>query len=223
MHSAKLFYFRFIYICFGIVGIVISCNNKRAKNDVASAKILTVILIQPLGSFNDSLAIALKTEIENTLPVRANLMKAIKLPANAWFAPRHRYWADSILKVLKPLYNVKNSYTLGITESDISTQKGLEPNWAVMGLALQPGTCCIVSTYRLYKYPQTQKQLLDKLVKVCLHELGHNVGLAHCKNTYCLMTDAKGRDILDNENNFCKLCRKKLASKGLEPKHSFIF
>jgi archaemetzincin len=69
----------------------------------------------------------------------------------------------------------------------------------------------------LYKYPQTETQLLVKLLKVALHELGHNFGLPHCSNTTCIMADAKGKDHLENEVGFCIICRKNLATKGLQP------
>jgi archaemetzincin len=194
-----------------------ACNARVDIQKINSSKKVSVVFMQPLGVFNDSLAKRLQDEIQRSLSVKAILMPAIGLPSNAWYAPRHRYWADSILLLLKPLHNIKDNYTLGITEEDISTKKDLQPNWGVMGLGFQPGNCCVVSTYRLYKYPQTQKQLLEKLLKVSLHELGHNFGLPHCINKNCIMTDAKGKDNLTNEIDFCPVCRKMLTAKGLQP------
>jgi archaemetzincin len=49
-----------------------------------------------------------------------------------------------------------------------------------------------------------------RMLKECAHELGHTYGIAHCKNTKCVMyfstslldVDTKGR-------NFCRICIKK--------------
>jgi archaemetzincin len=210
--AIKSYFFLLMFIS------LLACNNKVDKQKTMVLQKLSIVYIQPLGGFNDSIAKVLQDGISKTLPVKAILMPAINLPRNAWYAPRHRYWADSILVILKTLRNEKGNYTLGITEEDISTKKDLQPNWGVMGLGFQPGNCCVVSTYRLYKYPQTQKQLLEKLLKVSLHELGHNAGLPHCMNVHCIMTDAKGKDNLLNEIDFCEVCRKMLAAKGLQPK-----
>ncbi len=204
-----------------VTAIVFSFAGCKSKNDSNKSKIGSqsspVVFIQPFGNFNDGLIKRLQGKIQSILSVQVNVMLPIALPASAWYAPRHRYWADSILVLLQPMHLQKNTYTLGVTEEDISTKKDLQPNWGVMGLGFQPGNCCVVSTYRLYKYPQTQKQLLTKLLKVALHELGHNLGLPHCANTTCIMTDAKGKDNLDNEIDFCPICRKNLAMKGLQP------
>jgi archaemetzincin len=196
-------------------------NKESVKTNISFVQ--PIVYLQPLGYFDDSLLSQLQTGIKLVFPVQAFIATDKKLPANAWYAPRHRYWADSILVYLQPMHQKNNEYILGVTEADISTKNGTQPNWGVMGLGLQPGHCCVVSTYRLYKYPQTQKQLLNKLLKVSLHELGHNFGLQHCANTHCIMTDAKGKDNLANENDFCAQCRKTLASKGFEPQRINFF
>jgi archaemetzincin len=197
-------------------------NSKTNKKDTPSV-FPTIIFIQPLGYFDNNLLSLLKADIETIFPVKLLISTNAKLPAFAWYAPRHRYWADSILVYLQPMHQKSNEYTLGITEEDISTKNGVQTNWGVMGLGFQPGHCSIVSTYRLQKYPQTQKQLFDKLLKVCLHELGHNFGLPHCANSHCIMTDAKGKDNLASENDFCEKCRETLADKGFQPKQMLQF
>jgi archaemetzincin len=66
-----------------------------------------------------------------------------------------------------------------------------------MGLGSISGKTCIISTFRLkfdaLKKGVSQQKILERLKKVALHEIGHNLGLAHCTNNdRCLMTAAKG-------------------------------
>ena len=50
--------------------------------------------------------------------------------------------------------------------------------------------------------------LLNRLVKLSLHELGHTFGLGHCRQEGCLMCFASNLEKLDRINlAFCRYCR----------------
>ena len=71
---------------------------------------------------------------------------------------------------------------------------------------------CIVSTFKL-KRGVSQQKILERLEKVALHEIGHNLGLNHCTNNKeCMMSAANGTiQQVDNEKVwFCEKCRKQL-------------
>lgn len=132
-----------------------------------------------------------------------------------------RYRADSIIRIQQRNLPDSLDFVIGLTVKDISTTKRenngkvLKPiskytDWGVMGLGFCPGKSSIVSTFRLqHKNPKIQ---LERLKKVTIHEFGHNLGLPHCKNKKCVMTDAvESIATIDNESlSLCKDCRQKI-------------
>jgi predicted Zn-dependent protease len=76
---------------------------------------------------------------------------------------------------------------------------------------------CVVSTYRMGKNYE------DRLIKVSIHETGHTLGIPHCKNTKCVMTDAKGKgSTVDNASIWmCDVCKSKI--KYYAKKYSRLF
>lgn len=113
------------------------------------------------------------------------------------------------------------SHILGLTKVDISVTKYGDDgeikapehkykDWGIFGLGFRPGASCVVSNYRL-KHSNKQKYI-DRLKKVTLHELGHNLGLPHCPDKHCFMRDAAEtiKTIDAVELNLCNLCFNKI-------------
>jgi archaemetzincin len=110
--------------------------------------------------------------------------------------------------------NKTSENLLFITERDIShnNKEKADPEWGIMGLGLNPGKTAIISTFRLKKGVSQQK-ILERLEKVALHEIGHNLGLAHCTNNdRCMMTAAKGtvKQVDLMKVWLCEKCKQKL-------------
>jgi archaemetzincin len=165
------------------------------------------IQIQP---FDDILPDKVNYAFKEIKKVYSNtvLLTPVNMPRQAYYKPRNRYRADTIIAWLSRR-TIGNYVTIGLTSKDISTDRGKIIDWGVMGLGYQPGNACVTSTFRLSK-----KTLLDQLFKVSVHELGHTQGLPHCENKGCYMQDAEGGNPADNEHEFCPKCRKVLESKG---------
>lgn len=166
-----------------------------------------VLLIQPLGNFNQSLAKENLKSFKKNFP-SSRLLPTLPLFPNAYYKPRDRYRADSILKFTRFKYGI-DTLMLLMTHRDISVTKNRIKDWGIMGLAHSPGNVCVVSTYRLAK-----SKLAEQLYKVSIHELGHTQGLPHCPIKSCYMRDASGGNPLDEEKEFCPSCKKVMENKG---------
>ena len=89
---------------------------------------------------------------------------------------------------------------LGLIAKDISTTKrdrygkvkkpeSKYEDWGIFGLGYRPGSSAIVSTFRIRHNDRAKFQ--ERFQKICIHEIGHNLGLKHCEfDDRCVMRDA---------------------------------
>lgn len=148
-----------------------------------------VIHIKPLGHMDNSEVMFIKTSIEEFYHFKCIIDTVEPLTNDLLSKSGTRYDAPSILKKYKTPKNILLITSKDITHKD--TKRKIE-EYGIIGLGLLHGTVCVVSTYRIKKNVSDIK-FHDRLKKVSLHEVGHNLGLNHCDNNiHCLMNDAKG-------------------------------
>ncbi len=191
--------------CFAII----SCHKEK-KIPVVAVPQKPVIILQPLDSFPADALLFLKDSIPLFYPVTVHISPKRKMPAKAYYKPRNRYRADTLIHWLRQRKPLKSRLIMGFTTKDISTTKGDAEDYGVMGLGFQPGEAGVVSTHRIYPSATSPENALRRLFKVVVHEMGHNFGLPHCPRQYCIMADADGKMKLDKERRLCDDCRKKL-------------
>jgi archaemetzincin len=204
-----------LFYLFYLVIIISSCNSKKNSSGLKKTehyssekdrKIKTII-IQPFQEFSQEDLSFITKQLKQMYP-KVIVEKPIKFPVNAFYAPRNRYKADSLIKFLSN-HTDEGYISIGLTIQDISTKKDDIKDWGVMGLGYCPGKACVVSSYRI-----KGKNRQEKIFKVVAHEFGHTLGLQHCSSRNCLMRDAEGKDHLDEEREFCADCRLVLSTEG---------
>lgn len=183
--------------CFILVlELLQGCDTQTNPSPSTISKQVTPVQKQirllPYQGFDTTLLPDLQQAITKFYPCRISILPTQPLPSFAYYAPRKRYRADSLLVYQQQIAN--QQIIIGLTHQDISTSSESSADWGVFRLGYCPGPACVISTYRLQRASHSRSQLQQRLLKVVLHELGHNFGLPHCnsKESTCLMNDAKG-------------------------------
>ncbi|HEX2630362.1 MAG TPA: hypothetical protein VHM26_15155, partial [Chitinophagaceae bacterium] len=170
--------------------------------------------ILPFAGIDAATIAEIQKGMEQHTQVKFTLLKETALPAFAFYKPRQRYIADSLLLFLSNYNDHKFDKIIAITAHDISTKKNGYVNYGIMGQGYCPGQACVVSTFRPKKNV-SRKQFIDRMITLALHELGHTYSLPHCPDQKCFMVDAEGKMKLDNTKSYCADCRSTLVKKGI--------
>lgn len=201
-------FFIFILIC----SLLFSCESNKEEH----------LGLQLYGSFNPNLADSISSTIKEVYGFKVSILAPIEIPQSSFINQKSpRYRADKLIKILKENIPDSLNYIMALTTKDISTTKrdkygniqspaSKYEDWGIFGLAYCPGKSSIVSSYR-YQNTQAQK-FLERLRKICTHELGHNLGLNHCPDKNCVMTDAAETiNTIDNVKlELCPECLSKI-------------
>jgi archaemetzincin len=182
------------------------------------------IAIQPLGKVHVADLSNIKVALENTYAADVTVLPSRQMYPDAFVNLKSsRYRADSLLRYLRRDCPDSIDYILGVTNFDISTTKYekfpdriLAPiskyaDWGVFGLGQCPGRSCVVSGFRIGKVDPALRT--SRLQKISVHEVGHNLGLKHCPDVSCVMTDAvESVRTVDNARlDLCGSCQKQLS------------
>ncbi len=213
-------------LLFTVMILFIKCRDQPVFS-MYTNNVNKIIAIQPLGKYNnnDQQLAFISNQLSRFFHIRILLLNPVDVPAT--FFKRNGIdetcSADSLIKFLSKICNDSIVDVIGLTHSDIYTISKrkfhfnnkdtlLPESKALFGLGYINGNSCIISDYRLMT---TDQEIFDhRLQNVVLHEIGHNMGLAHCSTDTCLMSEENG-DLpkLDkNSGNYCAKCKRKLRN-----------
>jgi archaemetzincin len=174
---------------------------------VAQAQVKKIIYIQPLGDVDIECLKIVKNSVESFYGFKCVIRDKVPLTKDLLAASKTRYEAGKILRK----FNTKENILI-LTEKDIACKKDKYPEWGILGLGYRPGTTCVVSTFRM-KCKKNKSLFVERLKKISIHEIGHNLGLDHCENNiHCLMNDARGtiRQVDTEKMWLCSKCWKSI-------------
>jgi len=169
--------------------------------------------VAPFGEVPDAALQGVAAYIRTHLNLAAHILPSFQNPTYAYDQKRGQYNAATILKAFKSMtFDESLDKVIGIMNVDLFIPIFTH----VLGEANEGGRYALASLYRLGKATDrlsaSMDQIIERLVKVAIHELGHLFNMAHCLNKHCLMHYSGNLPELDTTSlAFCDFCSEFLA------------
>lgn len=154
-----------------------------------------------------------RRQVEAAFAVPARLGVANGPPVDSLDPRRGQHSSTRILRWILATAPPGAAKVLGITDVDLF----IPVLTFVFGEAQVGGPAAVVSTARLrltYDERPAPPALVEaRLLKECLHELGHAFGLVHCPDGGCVMSRSNSVPDVDRKRAaFCRDCRLRLEA-----------
>jgi len=166
----------------------------------------------PIGTVPDDLLDWLDDRLEAILSVDTVVEEQIPLPEEGYDPGRNQYVGGAMFKALRRRPDPQTNRTLGLTSEDCYAS-GLN---FVFGQANMRTGLAFVALPRLrpsfYGLPPDRELFRKRVLKECVHELGHTLGLTHCQNPRCVMHFSNRLQDTDVKDvDFCLRCQELLV------------
>ena len=164
----------------------------------------------PIGDMEPGILQELKGGLATIFGCPVHIQPPITVPGQAFDPARNQYLSDALIDGLRQHTN-KSAHILGVTEVSIYTH-GLN---FVFGQADSAGRVALISLHHLRgedrTLPDGSKLLIERTLKEAVHELGHTMGLGHCRDAGCVMHFSQSLIDTDVKSSyFCSRCQPKL-------------
>ena len=160
-----------------------------------------------LGAADHDLLGFVRRQAGHVFQVSARAWLGHDRPADSFDPQRQQHSSTRILKWLIESRPPDSTKLVGITDVDLF----IPILTFVYGEAQLGGTAAVVSTARLRSdngFRPNDGRLASRVMKECLHELGHTFGLLHCQSPTCVMARSVNLEQVDTKNpDLCHDCR----------------
>lgn len=140
-----------------------------------------------MGRPKEGILERVQDSISSRMGIPSSVLPPMENPRYAYDERRSQYECKALLEKLKAFCPEGALGILGVTHVDLF----LPVLKYVFGLSEVGGRAAVISTYRLRPefYEQTEDLglLLERLEKTAVHEVGHLMGLTHCRDPHCVM------------------------------------
>jgi archaemetzincin len=177
---------------------------------------MNLVHLLRVGTTDVSLLETLRDALPQCLPVACEILPFQFDPAPSYHPERQQFHSSELLQRMQSLVEHRDFRFLAIADVDLY----IPILKYVFGEAQIGGPCAIVSSFRLrqefYGLERDDGLLSQRLLKECVHELGHTLDLHHCQDYRCAMASSHAVEWIDlRENTLCGSCRSLVEARTL--------
>lgn len=145
-----------------------------------------------------------RTQLASTFELPTRVWHSDDRPADTWDPRRGQHSSTTTLRWLAQHRPHEARKMLAVTDVDLF----IPVLTFVFGEAQLGGRVAVVSTARLGMGADGRRLLSSRLIKECVHELGHTFGLLHCATPGCVMGRSSNLPSVDAKaSRLCPDCR----------------
>lgn len=176
---------------------------------------MNLVHLLRVGKTDLSVLERLRESLPQCLPVDCEILPFQFDPAPSYHPERQQFHSSELLQRMQALVEHRDWRFLAVADVDLY----IPILKYVFGEAQIGGPCAIVSTFRLrqefYGLDRDDGLLSQRLLKECVHELGHTLDLRHCQDYRCAMSSSHAVEWIDlRESALCDLCRALIESRA---------
>ena len=176
---------------------------------------MNLVHLLAVGKADRSLLEDLRSAIPRYLPVTCEILQLDLDPGSCYHPERQQYHSSEILGRMRELVGPEEWRLLAIAEVDLY----IPILKYVFGEAQVGGPCALVSYHRLrqefYGLEPDHALLRERLLKECVHELGHTLDLRHCQDYRCAMASSHAVEWIDlRDTLLCEACFSQIEAKA---------
>lgn len=169
---------------------------------------MNLVHLIPVGTIDLALLQDLCAAIPQCLKVECKIAPFALDPAPAYHPERQQFHSSELLQHMNALLEPRDWRLLAVADVDLY----IPILKYVFGEAQVGGPCAVVSAFRLrqefYGLDRDDALLRERLLKECVHELGHTLSLRHCQDYRCVMASSHAVEWIDlRQSVLCKACR----------------
>jgi archaemetzincin len=170
-----------------------------------------MIAILPVGTIDPEVLNGISAVLARRFECGCEICEALDHPAYAFTPKRRQYYSTAILRRVKEAAPRSRWRALGVTALDIF----VPVLTFVFGEAQMNGENALISICRLrqefYGLPRDERLLRSRAEKEAIHEIGHTLGLVHCRDYSCVMHASYSVEDTDIKlSSLCSLCEGRL-------------
>jgi len=156
--------------------------------------------LMPMGKVDPLAVSVIAANLQSIMGLNTRIHETLPEPDYAFSPRRGQYEAGKILSELSSLVDGAK-FRLGVVQVDIYT-----PILTfVFGESQLGGQAALISLFRVHD--RDPALIYDRAAKIAVHEVGHLLGIVHCRVPDCLMCFSQNVEKLDGlPLRFCQAC-----------------